>query len=74
MGFFVTLGVIGLCMAIMAVGVILKGKAVRKDCGLDPISGERVGHCRCADEGAEPGTSDCETRSAVRKVVSLHQR
>lgn len=74
MTYFIVSGVvIGICMAIMAVGLILKGKILCKDCGLDPVSGERIGHCHCAEEGAEPGAKSCESGAAERKVVPLHQ-
>jgi hypothetical protein len=74
MNLIITIVIIGVCMGIMAIGLILKGKAVCKDCGLDPVSGERIGHCHCADEGDEPEESRCESGGADGRVVQLPQR
>ena len=51
MEFFFTLGLFGFCMAIMAIGLLFKRKPLVKDCGLDPISGERISDCASAAQG-----------------------
>lgn len=47
-------GLFAICMLIMAVGVIVGGKPVKKGCGTDPLTGERLGYCVCEAEGKEP--------------------
>jgi len=58
------------CMAVMGIGVFLKGRPLRKDCGLDPATGERMGYCGCAATGKEscessndPGVDPIQTRT-----------
>jgi hypothetical protein len=50
-------------MAAMAIGLLFKRKPLTKDCGLDPISGERIGDCACAAKG--------EPQCFKRKVMNL---
>jgi hypothetical protein len=50
----VATGLFALCMILMAVGVIVGGKPVKKGCGTDPVTGERLGYCVCEAEGKEP--------------------
>ena len=79
-----TIGVLAVCMAGMAIGVIVKGKLLCKDCGLDPITGERIGDCSCAgshkhadgcpnSEDPSPG-QDRHPDPADSNVVSLSRR
>lgn len=87
MEFLVTFTILGVCMAIMAVGLVFKRKPLVKDCGLDPTTGERVTDCACANQGkpqclkrkvfnlfgAEP--NDCSVdRAESPKIVSLSPR
>ncbi|MCA9413093.1 MAG: hypothetical protein KC931_09155 [Candidatus Omnitrophica bacterium] len=51
MEFVLTLGLFAFCMSIMAIGLLFKRKPIVKDCGLDPISGERITDCACAAQG-----------------------
>lgn len=87
MEFLVTLTILGVCMAIMAVGLFFKRKPLVKDCGLDPTTGERVTDCACANQGkpqclkrkvynflgSEP--KDCSVdRTESSKIVPLTPR
>jgi hypothetical protein len=47
-------GLFATCMAIMAIGVIMGGKPVKKGCGTDPVTGEKLGYCVCEAERKEP--------------------
>ncbi len=47
--------VFGGCLFLMAIGLILAKKVLRKGCSIDPEE------CKCAKEGREP-SGDCEKK------------
>ncbi len=61
--FILTFGLFGLCMAAMAIGLLFKRKPLVKDCGLDPMTGERITDCACAAQG--------KPKCLKKKVLSL---
>jgi hypothetical protein len=73
-----TIAIFGVCMGVMAIG-LLKGRPVRKDCGLDPVTGERITDCVCAATGKtceNEGKAEahaCANRHDEHKVVPLRE-
>jgi len=63
--FILTLGLFALCMSVMAIGLLFKRKPIAKDCGLDPVTGERVTDCACANQG--------KPQCFQRKVMNLFE-